>query len=144
MLTVPLNYEFILYKHGPFSFDFRDELTVLRADGLLVFEPQNPPYGPRISTTVLSDDLQRRFPKTLKRYGEKIDFVAEALKDKGVAVLERLSTALYVTLEIGRNLSTDERGNALVRLKPHVSLRDAIVAVNIIDDMSQQAEHLTV
>ncbi|MCL6557372.1 MAG: hypothetical protein K6U74_00970, partial [Firmicutes bacterium] len=27
MLGVPLGFEFILYKHGPFSFDLRDELT---------------------------------------------------------------------------------------------------------------------
>ena len=47
---IPMNFEFILYKHGPFSFDLRDELTALRADGLLKLETQWP-YGPRISPT---------------------------------------------------------------------------------------------
>ncbi len=41
---VPSGYEYILYKHGPFSFELRDELTVMRADGLLSLIPR-PPYG---------------------------------------------------------------------------------------------------
>ena len=45
LMKVPLSFDFILYKHGPFSFDLRDELTGLRADGLIRLEPQWP-YGP--------------------------------------------------------------------------------------------------
>lgn len=41
---VPLGFPFILYKHGPFSFDLRDELTAMRADGFLTLEPRDP-YG---------------------------------------------------------------------------------------------------
>ena len=35
LMEVPTGFEFILYMHGPFSFDLRAELTSLRADGLL-------------------------------------------------------------------------------------------------------------
>ena len=38
---VPLNFNFVLYKHGPFSFDLRDELTAMRADGLIAFKIVN-------------------------------------------------------------------------------------------------------
>jgi uncharacterized protein YwgA len=31
LIKVPLGFEFLLYKHGPFSFDLRDELTFMRA-----------------------------------------------------------------------------------------------------------------
>ena len=31
LLKVPLGFEFILYKHGPYSFDLEDEITALRA-----------------------------------------------------------------------------------------------------------------
>ena len=44
LLMVPLNFEFVFYKHGPFSFDLREELTSMRADGFLVQVPQDP-YG---------------------------------------------------------------------------------------------------
>ena len=45
---MPLGYDFTLYKHGPFSFDLRDDIHALRADGLLDLEPRPP--------TVRSDD----------------------------------------------------------------------------------------
>jgi len=32
LTRIPMGFDFILYKHGPFSFDLRDELTSLRAD----------------------------------------------------------------------------------------------------------------
>ena len=35
MCEVPTGFEFILYMYGPFSFDLSDELTSIRADGLL-------------------------------------------------------------------------------------------------------------
>lgn len=40
LTKVPLGLEFILYKHGPFSFDLRDELTGLRADEVIALQPQ--------------------------------------------------------------------------------------------------------
>ena len=40
--AVPLKFEFILYKHGPFSFDLRDHLGNL-IDGLAVWaRPRSP------------------------------------------------------------------------------------------------------
>jgi hypothetical protein len=47
LIKVPLGFEFLLYKHGPFSFDLRDELTFMRAQGFLRLEPQYP-YGPTL------------------------------------------------------------------------------------------------
>ena len=129
LLEVTLGFHFILYKFGPFSFDLRDELTVLRADGLLKLEPQAPPYGPRFAATDLSEDLRKRFPRTMENHGDQIEFVAEALKSKRVAELERLATALYVTREIGNDVSVKARADALVQQKPHVSSDEAEAAV---------------
>ena len=32
---VDFDFDFILYKHGPFSFELRDELSAMRAEGLV-------------------------------------------------------------------------------------------------------------
>ena len=48
LLRVPLGFEFILYKHGPYSFDLSDELTAMRADELVELKLQQP-YGPSVS-----------------------------------------------------------------------------------------------
>jgi uncharacterized protein YwgA len=47
VLGVPLDFEFILYKHGPFSFDLRNELSALRAEGFMAWEIRGLRYGPR-------------------------------------------------------------------------------------------------
>jgi uncharacterized protein YwgA len=66
VVGVPLQFEFILYKHGPFSFDLRDELTGLRADELIRLEPQWP-YGPQIAPTDRIEYIQRIYSKTLEK-----------------------------------------------------------------------------
>ena len=92
LLGTPTGLEFILYKHGPFSFDLRDELTSLRADGILELKPQAPPYGPRFITTQTGEELLKRSPKTLAQCEPAIDFVAGSLGEKDVSELERLAT----------------------------------------------------
>src|ERR1017187_6331592 len=60
LMGVPLGFDFILYKHGPFSFDLRDELTAMRAEGFLRLEPQHP-YGPTLVTEEKSELLKHAF-----------------------------------------------------------------------------------
>src|SRR5713101_6809563 len=93
---IPLGFEYILYKHGPFSFDLRDQLTEFRADSLLQLENQPFPYGPSLSVTEQGQKLMKEFPRTLKKYNEGIEVIADKLGSKGVAELERLGTALYL------------------------------------------------
>ena len=49
LLGVPLELEYCLYKHGPYSFDLSDELTSLRADRIFDQEKQPYPYGQNLS-----------------------------------------------------------------------------------------------
>jgi hypothetical protein len=132
---VPFDFEFILYKHGPFSFELRDELGSMRADRLLTREPQLPPYGPRILVTERGAELEERFARTMDRYGGALDWVADRLGDRGVSELERLATALWVTRELTVSTSVAERAAAVTTVKPHVSSTDASDAVLEIDEM---------
>lgn len=133
LLGVPLDYDFILYKHGPFSFELRDELTGMRADGLLQLERQPYPYGPSLVETELAEALEERFPKTLGKYEPAIKFVVDHLGNKGVVELEQLSTALYVTRELGGEAEVEARAHRLVEYKPHISLSAAQNAVRRVD-----------
>src|ERR1044071_9771598 len=54
IMGVPLAFDFILYKHGPFSFELRDELTAMRAHGFVRLEPQYP-FGPTLMTAEKSE-----------------------------------------------------------------------------------------
>ena len=132
LMDVPLGFGFILYKHGPFSFELRDELTALRADNLLTLE-HDPRYSPRIAATRQSKYIQDRFPKTLARYDSSISFTAQRLGPKGVVQLERLGTALYVKLEAERPAA--QRVERIMTLKPHISEHEAIRAVREVDEI---------
>src|ERR1700679_4231265 len=47
LLGVDLGFPFVLYRHGPYSFEISDDLTALRADLLLNLKLRLP-YGPSL------------------------------------------------------------------------------------------------
>src|SRR5262245_29122108 len=94
VVNLPTEFSFILYKHGPFSFDLRSELTSMRADGLLLLEAQYP-YGSSYASTENGRQLQKRFPKTIEQFRRPTEFIAKTLGPKNVSELEQLATALY-------------------------------------------------
>jgi uncharacterized protein YwgA len=130
---VPLGFDFMLYKHGPFSFDLRDELTAMRADGFLDLHAQWP-YGPSLVPTKRSVELRQNYPKTLRKYGTDIQFVCGHLGDKNVAELEKLATALYVYFQ-NESDSQRIRAKILHDLKSHIPFSDSLKAVKQVDTL---------
>lgn len=130
LMKVPLGFDFILYKHGPFSFDLGDEIGALRGYRLLEFELHRQ-YSPHLRPTERCAYFWDRFPNTLKKYDGRIRFVAEELGDRGVVQLELLGTALYVTLRA--DVSRQLRAHRMTSLKPHVSLPVARTAIAQVD-----------
>jgi uncharacterized protein YwgA len=137
---VPLDFDFVLYKYGPYCFDLTDELTAMRANSILTLQIRDPRYGPCYVPGELSGTLLEHYPKTTSRFRREIDFVAERLGTKGVTELERLATALYVE----RKLSVDaqKRADKIIELKPHISRSDALAAVQEVDQMIDEARQL--
>ncbi|MGD1092681.1 MAG: hypothetical protein ABSB35_11920 [Bryobacteraceae bacterium] len=131
VLGVPLDFDFILYKHGPFSFDLRSELGSLRAEGLMAWDIQGRPYGPSLKAGPLGEALKTQFSYAPQEYQNQIDFVALKLGGKDVKALERFATAIFVTLE--RETSRSDRVAWIHRIKPHVSLPQAETAVQEAD-----------
>lgn len=141
LLGVPFDLDFILYKHGPFSFELRDELGSMQADGLLEREPQPPPYGPRIMVTERGRELEQRLTQTMSRYAPALDWIAERVGKRGVMELERLATALWVTRQ-QPDADVRERAHTLRELKQHISPEDATSAIEEIDRLLEEAHSL--
>lgn len=137
LLGTELGVEFVLYKHGPFSFELRDELTRMRADGLLDQELV-PPYGPRLVPTDSSQDLRRRLKSVLASKEAAVSFVAQKLANRDIFDLEQLSTALYV-----RNADSSAGrpiiGERIRQLKPHISAEAALAAVDQLSQLDAEA-----
>ncbi len=142
MLQVETGFDFMLYKHGPFSFDLRDELSEMQADGYIAMRPQAPPYGPSLVLEAGAERLKRRFSKTLRLHAEKIEFVSTRFNTKEVAELERLATALYATVAALRKASLQQRTERITKLKPHISRELAEEAVKTIDGWEEGAESI--
>jgi hypothetical protein len=124
LLGVDIGLEFILYRHGPFSFELRDALSSMQADELLAVVVKQQGYGPTYVPTSFSESFLERFPKTVTRYSAQVEFIADQLGDMGVADLEKITTAFFIA---DRENVTDieEQAKRLVELKPHISLTDA-------------------
>jgi len=141
LLGVPLNFDFILYKYGPYSFELSDELVAMRAD-LLIRLSQTPPYGPSLAPGIATEQIKKQFPQTLKRFEKQIDFVARTLGEKQVSELEALSTALYVKLRQNADIPQDRHVELLRNLKPHISPDFARGAVNELTSVINESEML--
>jgi hypothetical protein len=142
LLNVPTDFDYILYKYGPFSRELRAELASMRADGFLELVSQPQPYGPSLQATpVAKQRLIRRWPKTLKRHEAALDFVAAKLGTLGVGNLERPATALWVLREM-LGASTEDQAQRLHEIKPHVSLAEATKALKEVEKMEGEASAL--
>lgn len=137
VLGVPLDYDFVLYKHGPFSFDLRAELSAMRAEGFMAWEVRPFPYGPSLKQGDLGPALKSQFSAAGERYKKQIEFVAKHLGGKDVKALERFATAIYVTLEL--KTPQDQRAAKINELKPHVSIPEAEQAVWEADEFLKEA-----
>ena len=133
LLNVPVGYEYILYKHGPYSFDLRRELAVMRARFQLDVEPRYP-YGPSFTLGARGGlDLN-----SVTQYESAVRFVATEISTKAVGGLERLSTALYVQVE-SPDLTVGQAAHRINKLKPHISTTDASEAINEIRRLRKSA-----
>ncbi|MEQ1901411.1 MAG: hypothetical protein ABL866_11830 [Devosia sp.] len=116
---VPFESEFVLYKHGPFSFEMSTSLVHMRTRGLLSIS-QNPGYGPSFD---VNEPLWKALDRTASQYFEQYEAdlaaVCDVLATKNVAWLERVATATYLN-SLRPNASVEERTNELVQLKPHI------------------------
>jgi hypothetical protein len=138
LLRVPLEFNFIFYKHGPYSFDLADEITGMRADQLLTLQLRDP-YGPSLFPSPGAETVISRFPLTQNRYEVAIEFVASRVGRKNVSDLEQLATALFVTLEEkDESTSLDDRARQVHALKKHVPMEEARSALIAVDKIIRE------
>lgn len=129
--SVPLKLDFILYKHGPFSFDLSDEISWMRANDVLKLQPQQRPYGPKLVPAENAEVLKKAYPEPIQKYAKEVRASADKFADMGVTALERYATAHYVSrnhAEVGDG----ELAAKIVELKPHISYVQAEEAVGFV------------
>jgi hypothetical protein len=139
VMKVPLAFDFIFYKHGPYSFGLHDELSDMCVDRLIDRETQAPQYGPCIVVTELGLATERRFQRIVICYGPHLDWIASRLGNRQIADLERLAVALWVARQGGLNTSMEDRATAINTLRPHLSLQAAVESARQADRLFAEA-----
>jgi uncharacterized protein YwgA len=142
LLKVPMEFEFILYKHGPYSFDLHEELSALIVDELFDLQPQPTPYGPKLVPTKLSARLKENYSRTIEEYHNQIEFIASTLGNMRVAKLESLATSFYVTQKESPGASIEKRAKLVLDLKSHLALSEIKESVQELDEIIRQAQEL--
>ena len=137
MLQVPSGYEFVLYKHGPYSFDLHDDLGRMLTNSVLALEPR-PPYGPSFGLQSVGENLIQRRTLILERYSEQIKFIVETLGKKDVRELERLGTALLLRKEFP-GVDQETFAAKIVEHKPHVPENLAFDSVREVSRIEENA-----
>jgi len=134
------DYEFILYKYGPFSFEVRDDIGILLSDNFLELNPSSKD-GPRLSNGKNSRLLEEFFKDKIKENNEKISFVVDALATKKVTELEALASALYVDTK-KPSAKLEEKIQKLQKLKPHIKEKQAEDAFKQLEIIKKEKEEI--
>ena len=126
LTNIPLCYEFVLYKHGPYSFNLRNELAEMRASLYLEVEPRTG-YGPSFTLGPWGEKAVEK----PHNYSPAVEFVCDEISTRDVRSLERISTAFFIqSAPDNLKLSGAEVAKRVNELKPHISVEEAQVAVN--------------
>jgi hypothetical protein len=138
MLRLPLGFDYVLYKYGPFSRALESSIHRLERDTALTFLPQEPPFGPRLVTSEGAELIRENEPGVIAAYDEHLGFVAAAIGRKSIKELERLASALWFMVDQPRASPADV--SALVHArKPHVSVAEALNAFQEVQRLGRTA-----
>ena len=116
-------FQFVLYKHGPYSFEVESELEQMQSYGAIRVEPNAEGYGVVLCLDDKADFVRQVAPLSSKEH-ELIDAVCNFVGRRNVTELESLATASWIRNQEGvtDSAAVVERLNSL---KPHISLLQA-------------------
>src|ERR1044072_2432433 len=88
-------YKFVIYKHGPYSFEFNNELSAMRASNILEFEFPKEGYGPSIGITPFGERVYEINSENIGAFARVEDFLANWFSGSDVKHLEKIATAYF-------------------------------------------------
>ena len=133
LLNVDTGYHFVLYLHGPFSFDVHEVLTwmISRCEiDLQRFDL----YGPRLKLTPGGKKLAGEH----EGFDDQMKWVSSHIATMNVVDLERVGTVCL--LKTGAPDWSDEQiANELHRLKPHITPEVGLQGIREFEELRQTA-----
>lgn len=135
---VSTNFDFILYKHGPFSFDLQEYFHTLRGDDLIGAAPSSFQYGTSLIVTEQGKRMKELRASLIAKHAESFKKISNKLGKRSVRDLEKIATAVYVTEELGADKSVQERAKKITEYKKHVPYSEAVQAVEEFEALAKE------
>lgn len=130
---IKVPHQYVLYKHGPYSFEVDQELAAMRSYEAIAADELMPGYGPTLQPSRNRGFLMR-VGKLKAAEAREIQRVCRFVDGRGVADLERLATAAWVLKQ--EKITNDEKAAARIHeLKPHISVESAKDAIKTVRDV---------
>ena len=140
LMKVPLEFEFVLYRGAPFSFELSYLFPEMNSAKSIELVPQ-PRSRPQIKVTERGVRFYSAFDHDIAQYKTKIAFVPTTFRNKGVDELALVAIGFYVTMEFENCKNRiRERADRLVELEPHFDLSEAVDAINEVDEIVDMAD----
>lgn len=127
-----LDYDFVLYKHGPYSFDLAADIASLRGANLVEFVFRLDGYGPSVQLTSLGSSILQNATFVAPKL-PLINFIASWLGPHDVRYLERIATAYFIRQQ-NPHAEPNTLAARLREVKPHISEHDSILAVRQLEE----------
>jgi hypothetical protein len=116
-------FRFVLYKHGPYSFDAEAELEQMKSYSALKSDTVEGWYGAVLSPGT-NAPLVKRLSPLPGATQEAVEFICRSVGRKKVNELEPLATAAWIRTREGV-VDPYKVAERLLQLKPHVGIRMA-------------------
>jgi uncharacterized protein YwgA len=127
-IRVPHHY--VLYKHGPYSFEVEQELATMRSYDAICADQLLPGYGPTLQPSK-NRGFVLKAGKLKQAESREIRRVCRFVNGRNVADLERLATAAWVLTQ-ERITNNDGAAARIHELKPHISVDSAKDALRVV------------
>jgi len=131
--SLNLNFNYILYKHGPFSFDLRDFLSGMLTEGFLKLQPMFQ-YGPSYVIGDVGKKHKTKFEVLSQSASTEIESISNKLGNMNAAELEKLSTSLYF-IKNHSDLKKSDMAKNIHSIKSHISVMSAEKAIEETDEI---------
>jgi uncharacterized protein YwgA len=137
LFLVEQEFEYVMYQHGPYSFQLDEDIVQLRRLNGLDLQVAPAPYGPHYTLTSGGENLLERFRLETSGYHDPIEFVAREFGKRSVRQLELLATSAFV--EGSNQLSDLDLVRDIAALKPHFSEPEILNAIQEIRTLRSAA-----
>lgn len=125
-------FDFLMYKHGPYSFDLHDTIGEMEAS-MLIERIATPPYGSRLEITGSGRRLLEKHGGPNQETSPAVRAIARSFSTLTVSELERYATALYVNRELP-SAPLESRVERFRELKRHIPEHLALESFQRIED----------